>query len=97
VDVSGEVRTGWCAYTQHLSATEEFIANAGHCVIYDDNGDAYWASFSSKAGQTTWTWTVLGGTGHYDGATGGGTTTQGSLRGDGLAWIVKNEGSITTK
>jgi hypothetical protein len=97
VDVSGDVRSGWCTQTQHLSASDQPVAGAGYCVIYDDNGDAFWTSFSYKADQPTWTWTVLGGTGHYEGATGSGTTTAGSQRGDGLTWIVKNEGSINTK
>jgi hypothetical protein len=40
---------------------------------------------------------VLGGTGKYGGATGGGTSKMTSERGDGYASTYKITGSITTK
>jgi hypothetical protein len=42
------------------------------------------------------TWTVMGGSGAFEGATGSGTSTTTSRRGDGQAWTSQSKGSITT-
>ena len=96
VDVSGVEHTGWCTQTAHLDASDQPTSGVGHCVFYQDNGDAVWVALSYKVGQLTM-WTVMGGTGQYDGATGGGTSSLISQRGDGTASTFKSQGSIITK
>ena len=66
--------------------------------IFADNGDVLWVSFVNRGPGSTGNWTVMGGTGEYEGATGGGTSTPPiSTRGDGLGWTNTSTGTIVTK
>lgn len=70
---------------------------AGHCTIVYDNGDLLWVSFHADGSGEASTWTVIGGTGEWEGATGGGTTELVSMRGDGRSWTATSKGKIKTK
>jgi hypothetical protein len=96
VSPTGEERSQWCTSEAHTNAAGEPTGGAGHCEAYYDNGDILWSSFLTRPGQPT-RWSVMGGTGRYEGATGGGTATLVSMRSDGSAWTGKLEGTIVTK
>ncbi len=87
--VTGEHFSQWCTG----QASE--LGQVGHCTVIADNGDVLWISYINQG--ETGTWTVIGGTGQYMGATGGGTNAGGSQRGDGQAWTFESEGKLTTK
>lgn len=87
--VTNEEFSQWCTG----NASE--AGGAGYCTIIADNGDVLWVSYLNQNGSGTWT--VMGGTGEYLGATGGGTSTPGSQRGDGQAWTSTSTGTLTTK
>jgi hypothetical protein len=87
--VTDEHFSQWCT-----GQASEF-GQVGHCTVIADNGDVLWISYISQG--DTGTWSVIGGTGQYMGATGGGTNAGGSQRGDGQAWTFESEGTLTTK
>ena len=62
-----------------------------------DNGDMLYISYMMDGATQTGKWTVMGGSGAYAGATGSGTTSVVSRRGDGMAWTSNAEGSLTTQ
>ena len=90
----GVTSSQWCTGHQGVSA-EGAPGGAGYCTLIADNGDMLYVSFMSNGADGTSTWTVMGGTGGYAGATGGGTSSDVSRRGDGMAWTSKTEGTIT--
>jgi hypothetical protein len=96
VDASGATLSGWCTGQEDLTAAEESVQGGGYCAIYEDNGDMFYVGYVNKGTEPT-SWTVTGGTGKYEGATGSGKTTFVSQRGGGGAWTFKSEGSMTTK
>ena len=70
---------------------------AGFCTIIDQAGDAMWVWFSNNADGQGGTWGVIGGTGAYAGASGGGTSgAPTSMSPDGRSWINTSTGTITT-
>jgi hypothetical protein len=98
VQADGEVASQWC--TGHMGTGPEGDAGgAGYCTVISDNGDMLYISYmlSGQGEDQSATWTVMGGTGEYDGATGSGTSENVSWRGDGRAWTTKSTGTLTTK
>ncbi|MCR9277918.1 MAG: hypothetical protein NXH85_08065 [Pseudomonadaceae bacterium] len=86
----------YCANTG-VKQDDDNNLGAGHCTVVYDNGDLLWVSFHSDGSGGPSTWTVIGGTGEWEGATGGGTTTFVSARGDGRSWTATSKGKIKTK
>ncbi len=86
----------YCANTG-VKTDGEGNLGAGHCTIVYDNGDLLWVSFHSDGSDGPSTWTVIGGTGAWAGATGGGTTAFVSARGDGRSWTATSKGKIKAK
>ena len=93
-EVTGESMSQWC--TGESWQVEGGLMGAGYCTLVADDGDALWVSYVLH-GADPGTWTVMGGTGQYAGASGSGTTTVVSQRGDGEAWTSKSTGKLTTK
>jgi len=58
--------------------------------------DVSWYSYVTS-GTDHVSWSVMGGTGKYAGATGGGTGTVVSRRSDGVSWTVQSKGTLITK
>lgn len=97
VQADGEVSSQWCTGHQGVSAQGQ-TGGAGYCTIISDNGDMLYVSYVLGGAQDQpATWTVMGGTGSYAGATGGGTSVNVSQRGDGRAWTTQSTGTIVTK
>ena len=89
-EVTGEDFSQWCVGEAGADT------GAGYCTLVADNGDALWVSYVfTSAGSSNWT--IMGGTGQYVGATGSGTASNVSQRGDGRAWTSKAVGTLTTK
>ena len=97
VSDAGETTNIWCDFTNQLNAAGESAVGTFHCQRFDDNGDALWVAGVQQLPSGAATWTVLGGTGRYQGATGSGTTETASQRADGCAWISKSKGTLTIK
>ena len=96
INDQGETLSQWCTGEQWLGADGMPVAGAGYCTIFDDDGNVLWVSFVNGAAGQPGTWTVMGGTGEYAGATGGGTNEMVSQRSDGYAWTSKSSGTIVT-
>jgi hypothetical protein len=96
-DETGELSSQWCTANGYPDASGELTAIAGFCSVTADNGDELWLSFVGGAEDQPSSWTVMGGTGQYAGATGSGTSRNASNRGDGYAWAMKSTGTLTTK
>ncbi len=85
----------WCTGHSGVSA-DGAPGGAGYCTMITDDGDMLYISYMTDGATGKSMWSVMGGTGAYAGATGSGTTSLVSRRGDGLAWTSTAEGSITT-
>lgn len=90
VDANGEVNSQWCRSTTALG-DEGPVAGGGYCTIIAENGDLLFVWFGGG------NWGVINGTGRYEGATGGGTTTGVSQNPDGYAYTNKSKGKIKLK
>ena len=95
VNADGEHLSQWCRGT-FASKGESFLGGAGYCTIVDSKGDFFWVWFT-PTGPTSNSWGVIGGTGEYQGATGGGMTEQIAVSPDGRTTVAKSTGSITTQ
>jgi hypothetical protein len=93
-EVTGESFSRWC--TGESSQGEGGQMGAGYCTLIADNGNVIWVSYVLHGAEPS-TWTVMGGTGQYEGASGSGTTMVVSQRADGQAWTSKDTGTLTTK
>lgn len=89
----GVTNSQWCTGHQGVSAQGQ-QGGAGYCSIIADNGDMLYVSFINGADGMT-KWSVMGGSGGYAGATGGGTSKTVSERGDGQAWTTTSTGKIS--
>lgn len=96
VRADGEVSSQWCTGHQGVDASGQ-AGGAGYCTGISDNGDMLYVSYLLGGEGEPATWTVMGGTGAYEGATGNGMSTVTSRRSDGRAWTSRSEGSITMK
>lgn len=93
VNKSGEVSSQWCRGTW-ASKGEQFLGGAGHCTSVDADGDYLWIWFRPTGPEST-QWGVINGSGKWEGATGGGTTsTQVSQSPDKRAWVATSKGTI---
>src|SRR4030095_7349101 len=99
-DATGEVSSEWCSTTGFVEPEPNSIGNAGSCTAFFPNGDALlmWLEWpiDEKGDEGNARWTVMGGSGRFAGATGGGTTEIKSMLGDG-GWTGKGTVKITTK
>ena len=91
----GTLASQWC--TQEIGEGDDGQPTgfAGYCTIIEDNGDTLWVSFLGTPAEGI-SWTVMGGTGQWAGATGGGTSQMVSQRADGESWTSTSTGTITT-
>jgi hypothetical protein len=94
---TGEQASQWCAVTGYQNAAGDTSSQIGSCGVFYDNGDIVWLSFLTTGPDDAGDWTVLGGTGRYNGATGGGTCKYESRRSDGSSWTSSCTGEITTR
>jgi hypothetical protein len=60
-----------CSGTNVIGADGIVQRSAGHCAGRDNDGDMYWLSFWNTADGGEWT--LFGGTGKFEGISGGGT------------------------
>jgi hypothetical protein len=96
-DKTGEQTSQYCSYDEWVDGKGSVVSSTGHCAVFYDSGDALWIGLAGAAPDQPLTWTVLGGTGKYAGASGGGTSKLVSTRGDGYAGAYKATGTLTTK
>jgi hypothetical protein len=97
VSDTGETTSIWCDVTNELNDAGAATVGAFVCRQVYDNGDIVWVGGVQQLPSGSATWTVLGGTGRYQGATGSGTTENISQRADGYAWTSKSKGTLTLK
>jgi hypothetical protein len=90
VQADGSVSSQWCRGSTAMM-DDKPVSGGGFCTIIADNGDLLWVWFGNGD------WGVIGGTGQYDGATGGGKTEPVSQNADGRSFVNKSTGEITTK
>lgn len=95
-DETGERSAQWCRGNTMLDGNGMPAVQVGFCTVVYDSGDLLWISYLGTQGGEN-TYTVIGGTGQYEGATGGGVNRIVSQRGDGRSWTSKAEGTITTR
>ena len=95
VNADGEHSSQWCRGT-FASKGETPLGGAGYCTIVDAAGDFLWVWFR-PTGPGMNDWGVIGGTGQYEGATGGGTTRQTAVLPDGQATVSVSTGTLTTR
>jgi hypothetical protein len=96
-DKTGEQTSEWCYFDSWLDNKGATKAFTGHCSHFYDNGDVLFVAVTGTTNDQPLTWTVIGGTGKFVGASGGGTTKYTSERSDGYAATYKATGTITTK
>ncbi len=94
---TGETASQWCTGEQFPDEKGAPMYGAGYCTIFYNNGDILWVSFKGNGANKPGEWAVIGGTGRYEGASGGGKTEMVSQRSDGYAWTSKSTGTLTTK
>jgi len=95
-DETGERTAQWCRGNTMLDDAGMPAVQVGFCSIVYDSGDVLWISYLGNAASGENTYTVIGGTGQYEGETGGGGNRVVSQRGDGRSWTSKAEGTVTT-
>lgn len=83
-----------CSGTYILDKDQEITGGNGYCDSVDSDGDVWWMWW--KLDGEKGSWGVLGGTGKYDGMTGGGTTEILSQSPDGR-FALQWEGSWKMK
>jgi hypothetical protein len=95
VAADGEVSSQYCTGNAMPGEDGPPVDGAGFCTVVQANGDVLWVWYKVEGGGSN-SWGVIGGTGEYEGATGGGSSSIVSLGGDGRSWVSKITGSITT-
>jgi hypothetical protein len=95
VAADGQVSSQYCTGNTMTGEDGAPANGAGFCTVVQPNGDVLWAWFKIEGGGKN-SWGVIGGTGQYEGATGGGTSAIVSRGGDGRSWVSKVSGSIET-
>ncbi len=94
---TGEQTSQYCNIDTWVDANDVQTGGVGHCSVFYDSGDVAWVSVAQTTVDQPVTWTVIGGTGKYAGATGGGMSKVVSTRGDGYASTYEISGKIVTK
>jgi hypothetical protein len=95
-DRTGEQTSEWCNFDSLLDTKDVLVEFVGYCTRVYDSGDLMWISIRGKSAEAS-EFTILGGTGRFAGATGGGTTRVVTVRGDGRENTFRNVGTLTTK
>jgi hypothetical protein len=95
VAADGEVSSQYCTGNAMPAEGGGLANGAGFCTVVQPNGDVLWVWYKIEGGGSN-SWGVIGGTGEYEGATGGGTSAIVSQGGDGRSWVSKITGSIPT-
>ena len=91
VNVDGDINVQWCRQTVATKDGEP-IGGGGYCTIVNqESSDMLWVWFGQSE------WGVIGGTGAWAGATGGGITEQVSQNADGRSFISKAMGEVMLK
>jgi len=93
IDANGQANSQWCTGS-FASNGDNFLGGAGYCTIVSESGDFLWVWWRPTAPDAN-DWGVIGGTGQWQGATGGGTTQTTTQMPDGT-WISQSKGEITT-
>lgn len=91
---NGEVFSQWCSGTTVNNGDAE-IGAGGYCAGENRDGDYLWIWWRST-GPDSNDWGVIGGSGRYAGATGGGTNKVITQFPDGRAWTSEAKGTIKT-
>jgi hypothetical protein len=94
VSSTGEFSSQWCQITT-AGKDGQSLGGAGFCTVIEENGDMFWV-WLRVTGDTTNDWGLIGGTGQYVGATGGGTTKLVKTLPDGTQ-MYESKGTVTTK
>lgn len=98
VTAEGEHTSQWCRGSNLSNAEDQPVASAGYCSAINTDGDILWLWYMSEGQGSGTTWGVIGGTGAFKGATGEGKSSGPmNMTADGMAWISKSTGTITTK
>ncbi len=92
----GDSFSQWCTGST-VTETSGQATGAGSCAAIADNGDVLWVWFLNAGPGSEGAWGVIGGTGQYAGASGGGKTQPGKLLGDGRSFTGTSTGKIKTK
>jgi hypothetical protein len=82
-----------CTGTNIVAADGSPILASGYCSGRDTDGDMYWFSYWNGADRREWT--LVGGTGKFEGISGGGTSEMVSMDAGGT-FLVRWEGSWST-
>ena len=96
-DETGERSVQWCRGNTLLDDAGMPSTQVGFCTVVYDTGDMIWISYLGNPQSGENKYTVIGGTGAYEGATGGGVNQVVSQRADGRTWTSKAEGTLTTR
>lgn len=94
INANGDKSSQWCRGTT-VSDGDSFIGGAGFCTIVSSEGDYLWIWWKPTTPEVN-DWGVIGGSGRWAGATGGGDNTITTQFPDGRAWISHSTGTITT-
>lgn len=94
---TGTEYSQWCYGENQGAQSGAGVPGAGYCTLVDDDGDVWWVSYVVHGDGRPTTWSVIGGSGKYLDATGGGTHGVVSQRGDGRAWTAQSTGTLTTE
>ena len=81
----GQTESHWC-YGANIIGEESLAFGGGYCIAIDEDGDAYWTWFQVRR-RGGFDWQVMGGTGKYEGSTGGGESIATNVMPDGSATL----------
>ncbi len=91
---NGEHYSQWCQATG-AAKDSKALGGAGFCTLIDERGDIFWVWLRDTSDSTN-DWGVIGGTGKYVGATGGGSTKLVKTMPDGTL-VFETKGTVTTR
>jgi hypothetical protein len=94
---TGETTVQWCSAAAFVDAAGNPTNMVGACTVFYDSGDMLWVSYLNGTMDQPNTWAVMGGTGRFAGATGGGSCKVDSQRSDGYSITSSCTGKLTTK
>lgn len=82
-----------CTSTDLMAANGALVRSSGYCAGLDRDADMYWISYWN--GPDGGEWHLLGGTGKFEGISGGGTSETLAAHADG-SFSIRWEGTWTT-
>ncbi len=95
-DLPWHLATQTCSGTNILTENGEPVLSRGSCSMIDADGDVWFLSYHNEVAKEN-TWKITGGTGKYEGMTGGGTTTPLAASPADGSLTISYEGSWTMK